>query len=140
MDDDQADRRAAQEIYDALGRRDAAALQRLLDPECEGEVTAGLPAGIGGLYRGREAVLGMWGRVARLFDIRPEPAEYLSTADGRLLVLGRYRGQARATGREVDAAFAHVLTVRGGRLQRLVQITDSQRWSDALEQAESLSS
>jgi ketosteroid isomerase-like protein len=130
MEDDA--RRVADEIYRALQQKDVAALQRLAHPECECEVTEGLPQGIGGSHRGGDAVLAMWGRVARLFEIHPEPREFLDAGPGRLVVLGRYRGRARSTGREVDAAFAHVIAVQDGRLRRLVQVTDSQRWREAL--------
>jgi ketosteroid isomerase-like protein len=35
------------------------------------------------------------------------------------------------TGRPLDAAFAHVLSIRNGRVASLVQITDTQRWHEA---------
>jgi ketosteroid isomerase-like protein len=40
-------------------------------------------------------------------------------------------GAARASGRPLDAAFAHVLTIRDGRVASLEQITDTQRWHEA---------
>jgi hypothetical protein len=40
-------------------------------------VTAGLPVGLGGTYRGLEAMLrDCWGRVAQIFDARPEPEQF----------------------------------------------------------------
>jgi ketosteroid isomerase-like protein len=59
---------------------------------------------------------------------------YLQTGGPELVAIGRYVGTARDTGRAVDAAFAHVLTVRGGRVASLEQITDTQRWHDAATQ------
>jgi 2-(1,2-epoxy-1,2-dihydrophenyl)acetyl-CoA isomerase len=50
-----------------------------------------------------------------------------------MVVTGRYVGQARGTGRALDAAFAHVLRFAGdGRISELVQITDTARWHEAL--------
>jgi 2-(1,2-epoxy-1,2-dihydrophenyl)acetyl-CoA isomerase len=121
-------------IYQALARRDRETLARSLDPDVVSRVTDSLPAGAGGEHRGAEALLrDVWGAVARHYQVRPEPDEFLSLADGGWLVLGRYRGVARATGRTVDAAFAHVWRFRDGRVVRLDQVTDGHPWLDALQ-------
>jgi ketosteroid isomerase-like protein len=73
-----------------------------------------------------------WGPVFAALDTRPVPDELIPTVDGRIVVLGRYRGAARESGREHDAVFAHVLSFRDGKVSALTQITDSQRWHDAL--------
>ena len=49
-----------------------------------------------------------------------------------MVVLGRYEGTARGTGRPLSAAFARVLRIADGRVCKLVQITHTARWNDAL--------
>ena len=58
-----------------------------------------------------------------------DPAEYLAVDDGRVVVIGRYRGPARDGRSTVDAAFAHVITARDDRIAALHQITDTARWN-----------
>jgi 2-(1,2-epoxy-1,2-dihydrophenyl)acetyl-CoA isomerase len=69
-----------------------------------------------------------WWAIGRAFDLRVEPAEWIDCVDGRLLVIGRYVGCARASGAPIDAAFAHLWTARDGRLTQLWQLTDSALW------------
>jgi uncharacterized protein len=46
-----------------------------------------------------------------------------------VVAVGHYRGTVRASGRPVEASFAHVLTIRDGRIARLDQITDTGSWT-----------
>lgn len=116
----------ARRLYDALAAGDVPTIRQLLDPSFTGVMTDGLPFGIGRTYHGPEAMLEQcWGKVARHYAITPEPAEYLPVEDGRLVVLGSYRGTARATGRPLDAAFAHILRIADDRIVELLQVTDT---------------
>jgi uncharacterized protein len=74
-------------------------------------------------------IIGVWGRIASLYDIHVDATEYLPVDDHRVVVLGRYWGTSRDGGSTVDAAFAHVITTRGDRVAALQQITDTARWS-----------
>ena len=116
----------ARAFYLALEKRDVPALLALLHPAFEGEVTAGLPHGFGGVYRGPREMLHLWGRVSERLPMHPRPDEIVATTDGRVLVVGKY------TAKGLDAAFAHLLTFRDGQLAHLVQITDSALWRDAM--------
>lgn len=118
-------------VYPALAAGDRDALARLLDPDFEATFTEGLPFGIGGTHRGAQAAQrDGWWAIGRAFDLHAEPREWIDCTDGRLLVLGRYFGRARASGAPIDAEFAHLWTAGGGRLTRLWQLTDSARWRD----------
>jgi 2-(1,2-epoxy-1,2-dihydrophenyl)acetyl-CoA isomerase len=123
----------ARELYRALAEGDRRALTALLHPGFEGYGADGMPLGLGGCYEGPEAMRReFWGRIAEHFQARAEPEQFDSLGDERLLVTGHYRGHARVSGRELDAAFAHVLSIAEHRIRRLVQFTDTQRWHDAL--------
>jgi 2-(1,2-epoxy-1,2-dihydrophenyl)acetyl-CoA isomerase len=76
--------------------------------------------------------------VGRVFAVHAEPEEWIACADGRLLVLGRYRGHVRSTGRPLDAAFVHLWTAREGRLLGVWQLTDTALWTAALEAPSSI--
>jgi uncharacterized protein len=92
-----------------------------------------MPEGLGGSYEGPEAMLRRcWAPVFALLDVRPVPDEYLPAGADRVVVIGRYLGTARPTGRPLSAAFAHVLRFADGLVTELVQITDTQRWHEAL--------
>ncbi len=120
-------------MYDALAAGDVCTIAQLLDPSFTGVMTDGLPFGIGGTYHGPQAMLRQcWGKVAQHYALRPEPTEFLHVEDGRLVVLGRYRGTARQTGRPLDAAFAHVLRIAGNRIVGWLQVTDTAAWHEAL--------
>ncbi|KWX68481.1 nuclear transport factor 2 family protein [Mycobacterium sp. NAZ190054] len=121
----------AQRFYRALSDKDADALFALLADDFEGRVSTGMPHGVGGEHHGRVAmVTEVWGRIDAAYDVEVVPHEYLSVGprDGRVVVLGTYRGSARDSPARVDAAFAHVITVRNEQITALQQITDTVRW------------
>lgn len=125
-----------QRVYAALLAGDRETLGELLDPDFEGVLADGMPLALGGRRRGAQAMQREgWWAIGRAFEVRAEPEEWIPCEDGRLLVLGRYRGRARATGGPLDAAFAHLWTARAGRLVALWQLTDTARWAQALEAA-----
>lgn len=124
---------AAARLYAAFAKHDAPALLAALTPNFRGVVTDGMPLNLGGTYDGPEAMLSaVWGAVDAYLDVTPVPEEYLDVGGGRVVVVGRYRGTARATGAELDAAFAHLLRIEDDRVAELVQITDTARWHTAL--------
>jgi 2-(1,2-epoxy-1,2-dihydrophenyl)acetyl-CoA isomerase len=121
-------------VYTALAAGDATALGTLLDPGFEAEVAAGMPLGLGGRRQGPEAMIrDTWWPIGRAYRLRVEPEEWIPCVDGRLLVLGHYRGRSRDSGHPVDAAFVHLWTARDGRVVALWHLTDTALWADALE-------
>lgn len=120
-------------FYATLAATDAQALLELLDPGFHAELTEGLPEGWGGVYTSARDMLERgWGPIFRVVDSRPVPQEYLPCGPDRLVVLGRYQGRHRQTGRMLDAAFVHVLAFAGGRIRSLRQVTDSAAWRDCV--------
>jgi 2-(1,2-epoxy-1,2-dihydrophenyl)acetyl-CoA isomerase len=122
-------------LYAALETGDAAAIDELLAPDFDGHLAEGMPLGLGGPKRGAPAMRDEgWWAIGRAFAARAVPSEWIPCADGRLLVIGRYRGRSRRTGRDLDAAFAHLWSAAGGRLMTLRHFTDTARWAEALLQ------
>jgi len=119
-----------QAAYAALASGDREGLLALLDEDFEGELAAGMPHGLGGRRRGAErAVDEGWWAIGRHFAVRAVPEEWIPCADGRLLVVGTYRGRERASGHVVEAAFTHLWSARDGRLTSVRQVTDTVRWA-----------
>jgi 2-(1,2-epoxy-1,2-dihydrophenyl)acetyl-CoA isomerase len=125
-------RELVERLYAGLAAGDRDAVEALLDPEFVATFAAGLPFGIGGTHRGSAAIDRGWWAIGRAFALRAEPTEWIDCTDGRLLVLGRYVGHARATGATITAAYTHLFAGDGGRLTSLIQLTDSALWLAAL--------
>lgn len=122
----------AQNLYEALTSGDRAALDTLLHLDFVGHATEGLPFDLGGTYRGPNAMRReFWGRIAKNFVARAQPESFHVLDDGRLLVQGRYVGEARSGGGKLDAEFVHILRFSEGKIIGLSQLTDSERWVQA---------
>ena len=122
----------AQRLYDAFAAHDGEALLAAMTEDFVGTVSAGMPLGVGGRHEGRDAMLrDCWAQVFINYDMAVEADRYLVCSPGEVVVLGSYRGSVRTTGDPVDARFAHVLTLRDGRVASLEQITDTRSWAAA---------
>ena len=119
-------------LYDGLAAGDRDAVQALLHPDFVATFAAGLPFGIGGTHRGTAAIDCGWWAIGRAFALRAEPREWIDCVDGRLLVLGRYVGHARATRTPISAGYTHLFDGDRERLTSLIQLTDSALWLAAL--------
>jgi 2-(1,2-epoxy-1,2-dihydrophenyl)acetyl-CoA isomerase len=124
----------AQQLYKALAAGDRDALSTLLHPEFIGHATDGLPLDMGGRHDGPEAMRrDLWWTIGRHYKVEAQPEQFRVLDDGRLFVGGHYRGEGRASGRRLDAAFIHLIAFAGdGRIASLDQLTDSAAWVQAL--------
>jgi len=125
---------AVRSLYRALAAGDRETLGKLLHPDFIGHATEGLPLGVGGEHIGPDAMRReVWWQLGRHYNVEAQPDEFHALDDGRLLVAGRYRGEARRSGNKLDAAFHHVIGFAdNGRITSLDQLTDSAAWIDAL--------
>ncbi|HEV7482067.1 MAG TPA: nuclear transport factor 2 family protein [Solirubrobacterales bacterium] len=118
----------ARRLYDGFLAHDAPAILGLLKPDFEGNVSAGMPLGVGGRYDSAEAMMrDVWIPIFGAYDVRVEADELLECGE-RVVAVGGYRGAAREGGEPFDASFAHVLTIDGGLIAALRQITDTASW------------
>src|SRR6201997_213048 len=124
----------AQQLYRALAAGDREALSTLLHPDFVGHATDGLPLNLGGRHDGPEAMQrNLWWTIGRHYKVEAQPEDFRVLDDGRLFVAGHYRGEGRASGRRLDAAFIHLIAFAGdGRIVSLQQLTDSAAWVQAL--------
>lgn len=124
----------AQQLYRALTTGDREALSTLLHSDFVGHVTDGLPLDMGGRHDGPEAMRrDVWWTIGRHYKVDVQPEEFHRLDDGRLFVGGHYRGTGRTSGRQLDAAFIHLIGfATDGRIASLLQLTDSAAWVQAL--------
>jgi uncharacterized protein len=123
---------ATRRSYEAFERGDMDAVLADMHPEIEWHQAQGLPHG--GFYRGRAEV-----RRAIFDPLEDEwwdefsalPDEFLD-AGTEVVVLGRYRGRAKGTGKRLDVPFVHVWTWRDGTAVRFRQFLDTAGWVEAL--------
>jgi uncharacterized protein len=118
--------------YEAFARKDMDGVLGDMDPDIEWHQAQGLPHG--GYYRGLDEVK------RNIFDplddewwdeFTATPDEFLDAGE-QVVVLGRYRGTAKKTGRPLDVPFVHVWTLRGDKAVRFRQFLDTAGWVAAL--------
>jgi hypothetical protein len=111
--------------YAAFGRGDIAALLDTLDPNVEW-ITPG-PADLpsAGTRRGREAVREFFTTIDSLFEFLAfEPTTFIAEGD-HVVVMGTDRLKVKATGGIADEAWAHHMTVRGGKIVAFREYLDT---------------
>lgn len=118
--------------YAAFAKHDMDAVLADMHPDIEWHQAQGLPHG--GTYHGpaevRRAIFDpldaeWWDEFGAV------PDEFLDAGDV-VVVLGRYRGVAKGTGKKLDVPFVHVWTLEGELAVRFRQFLDTAGWVEAL--------
>ena len=118
--------------YEAFARGDLDAVVVDMDESIEWQQAQGLPHG--GTYRGLAEVR------ANVFDPLDRdwwsefwavPDEFLEAGD-EVVVLGRYRGTAKQTAKQLDVPFVHIWSLREEKAWRFRQFLDTAGWVEAL--------
>ena len=129
----EANREVIRGAYQAFARGDVAYVIGMLDPNVEWLEAENFIYADRNPYIGQQAVLeGVFLRLGSEwegFTVTPEQI----VADGDTVIgRGRYRGLCRATGKRVDAQFAHVFQFKEGKVARFVQYTDTAQFLTAV--------
>lgn len=113
-------------IYEAFAAGDVPGVVARMSPDMVWNEAENFPYADGNPYRGPEAILGgVFARLGSEWDgFAASPEEFLDAGD-TVVVLGRYRGTCKATGRSMDAQLAHVWRVADGKATRFQQYTDT---------------
>jgi uncharacterized protein len=119
--------------YEAFSRHDMGGVLGDMHPEIVWHQAQGLPHG--GIYRGLAEVK------KNIFDpldeewwdgFTADPDEFLEAGD-QVVVVGRYRATAKATGKQLDVPFVHIWTLDDDKAIRFRQYLDTAGWVGALQ-------
>lgn len=113
-------------LYESFGRGDVQAVLGALDPQVVWYEAEGFAFAEGNPYVGPQRVAeGVFGGIAATWDgFRVTPERFYDAGES-VIVEGRYAATSKATGRRLDAQFAHIFTLRNGRIVRFQQYTDT---------------
>lgn len=127
-DASEANRAIVQQAYADFAAGDVDAFLAILDPEVVWTDAEGYP--YAGTYVGPDALVeGLLTRIgAEWTDYTVVTDTYVADGD-RVVALGTYTGTYTATGRSVEAPFAHVWQLAEGRVVRFRQYTDGPPWA-----------
>lgn len=115
---------SVQGVYEAFAKGDIPAVLGFLSSDVDWTEAEGFP--YGGTYTGPDAVLeGVFMRLGAEWEsFAAVPDEFIDGGD-TVVVLGKYRGTYKATGKSFQANFAHVWKVREGKAVKFVQYVDT---------------
>lgn len=120
-----------QDMFAAFGRGDLPAVFARMHPDAawDSRYAEGVP--IHGTWRGPEAIGEMFSRLFATATIEAfVPEEFVAQGD-RVVVLGHERVRVHATGRSYENRWAHVYTLRGGKVAAVTTYNDSAAVRDA---------
>jgi ketosteroid isomerase-like protein len=126
-----ANRAIVEGAYDDFASGNVEAFLSILDPEVTWTDAEGYP--YAGTYVGPDALLeGLISRIGAEWENYVVEPEVLVADGDRVVAIGTYRGTYKATGRSVQAPFAHVWQLADGRVVTFRQFTDGPPWQRAI--------
>ncbi len=121
-------------IYAAFGAGDVPGVLSRMSPDIVWNEAENFPYADRNPYLGPEAVLtGVFARIGEDWDGFTVVPEDLLDAGDTVVVLGRYRGSYKATGRTLDAQLVHVWRLEDGKVVRFQQYTDTLQTARVIE-------
>ncbi len=119
-------------FYESLGRGDVPGLLALVALDIEWTEAERFPYHAGTWRTPQAVVDGLLVPLGRDWSaFSATPTDYVVEGE-RVVAFGRYAGTYKATGRAFTAPFAHLWTVRAGKIIGFVQYTDTAKVLEAL--------
>lgn len=114
-----------QQIYAAFGKREVQTLLTFLSDEIDWQLLGPPKIAHAGPHRGRDQVRRFFATVAETLEITQfEPREFI-TQDDKVVALGYYAGRVKSTGRQYASEWAHVFTLREGKVIKFREYADT---------------
>lgn len=121
-------------LYDAFARGDVPTVLGAMDSAIQWREADGLKYADRSPYIGPQAVAeGVFQRIVADVDSFTAVPQNVIDGGSTVVVEGRYKGRVKATGKRLDAQFAHVFEIRNGRIVRFQQYTDTKQWAQTAE-------
>ena len=122
-------------LYEAFAKGDIPAVLGGFDEKIEWNEAENFIYADRNPYVGPAAILeGVFARLGSEWEGFTAGAEEFLDAGDRVVALGHYTATRKETGKAVRAQFAHVWTVRGGKVTRFQQYTDTAQFAQAVGQ------
>jgi len=121
-------------IYAAFGAGDIPAVLELFDSSTEWFAAENSPPADRSPYRGlNQMVEGVFTRIGLEFPGLAIQVDELLDAGDKIVMLGRYLGVRKATGKGFHAQVAHIWTMARGKVTKLQQYLDTYQVAQASE-------
>jgi ketosteroid isomerase-like protein len=119
-----------QAAYAAFANNDPSVLFGAMAPDIHWNEAQGNPLADRNPYVGAAAIgEGVFGRLLAAIDgFSAVPDRFVDGGDD-VIVLGRYGGTMKHSGKKLDAPFCHVYRFTGGRIASFQQFTDTEQWT-----------
>ncbi len=102
-----------------------------LAPDVEWQEMEGFP--YGGTYHGpQELIDGVFSKIDQDWDDFQAVAETFLESGNNVVTIGHYSGVFKKSGKAMKAVFAHVYTLRDGRIIKFRQFADSALFTQAM--------
>lgn len=126
------------QVYDAVARRDTAAVLALYDPQVEWDYSrGGVEAMLGGRYQGHEGLRRWFRDWYEVFENVEHDFEELIDAGEHVIAIASTRGRGRASGAEVEMHHIGVWTIREGRITRVAWFPTREEAFEAVRRSRS---
>ena len=113
------------EIYEAFDAGDIAGVVARMRPDIVWNEAENYPYADGNPYRGTTSVMEVMGRIAAEWDGFTIVRHKLLDAGEWVVMLGRYRGTYRETGRAQNSQVVHVWRIADGKIVTFQQYVDT---------------
>lgn len=121
-------------LYAAFAKGDMAAALAAMSPDIVWNEAENYPYADRNPYLGPEAVLhGVFARIGADWENFSVNSEELIDGGERIVSLGHYTGVCKATGKPMRAQFAHVFSVKNGKIASFQQYADTLGTARAME-------
>ena len=118
-------KKLVQDAYAAFGRTDIPAIINSLTDDIDWHLLGPQELPITGQRKGKPEVSRFFKQVGELWNFeRFEPRQFIEQGDD-VVVLGYYSGTAKGSGRKFAAEWAHVFTVKNGKIAKFREYTDT---------------
>ena len=116
--------KSVKKVYEAFANGDIFTVLGTLSPDIAWTEAEGFP--YGGTYNSPKAVLeGVFMRLGSEWEgFAAVPDEFIDAGD-TVVVLGKYSGKYKATGKSFEANFAHVWKMQDGKATQFIQYVDT---------------
>ena len=123
---------SVKQVYQAFAEGDIPTVIGFLNPEIDWTEAEGFP--YGGTYHDPKAVLeGVFMRLGSEWNEFAAVSDEFIDGGDTVVVLGKYSGTYKATGKSFQANFAHVWKIKDGKAVRFTQYVDTLLVHQALQ-------